>query len=87
MTSDPLALYLTAGRTLHPWMDAAVAFVWWTAPGVALIGLIYAALTAAAATRRTIRRRRARLLTIRDLERLANGDPRYTHDQPRKETP
>ncbi|MFI9598869.1 hypothetical protein ACIHCX_03140 [Streptomyces sp. NPDC052043] len=86
---NTLALYLAAGRSLHPWLDQAVAFVEWTAPGVGLIAALYAALAGIAAIRRGIRRLRDRRhgWSLRDLERFANNpdDPRYANTPARKE--
>lgn len=89
MSPDPLALYLAAGRAVHPWLDTAVAFVWWTAPGVFLIGAVMAigGLTRAVATRWRIRR--ALRSTIRGAELyLYRPELRPVidhHDQPREE--
>lgn len=92
-----LAVCLAAGRALHPWIDNAVRFVWWIAPGVAFIGLILAAgglWNAAAAIGRRIQAHRNRTVLPpaadnqpgTDLEALETCQ-QILNPTPRKEKP
>ena len=98
MTLD-LAVCLAAGRALHPWLDNAVRFVWWIAPGVAFVGLLLAASgvwNALAAIGRRIQAHRNRLVLPPAPDNQAGTDPELLEDcrrlwtgshQPRKEKP
>lgn len=92
-----LAVCLAAGRALNPWIDNAVRFVWWIAPGVAFIGLILAAgglWNALAAICRRIRAHRNRVALPPAPDNQPGTDNRaletcqqILNPQPRKEKP
>ncbi|MDQ0809898.1 hypothetical protein QFZ63_001612 [Streptomyces sp. B3I7] len=96
MTTD-LAVCLAAGRALNPWIDNAVRFVWWIAPGVAFIGLILAAgglWNALAALARRIQAHRNRVVLPPAADNQPGTDTellehcqKILNPQPRKEKP
>ncbi|MGW4825032.1 hypothetical protein ACWEP4_40520 [Streptomyces sp. NPDC004227] len=95
--TDSLALYLAAGRHLHPWLDHTVAAIQLFLPGVLLVigfhaaGGIWRAITAA------VRRYRTRRHVPAAADNQPGTDPidlwhcrhilAASNDQPRKETP
>ncbi|MFB7736237.1 hypothetical protein ACFC08_17990 [Streptomyces sp. NPDC056112] len=97
MTADTLALYLAAGRSLHPWLDTAVWFVLWTLPGFLFVAALYVLVGAVQALTAAVRRYRTR----RHVPAAADNQPgtnpidlwhcrhilAASTDQPRKETP
>ena len=89
-----LAVCLAAGRALHPWIDNAVAFVWWIAPGVAFIAVLYAASRPLAAIGRRIQAHRNRVVLPPAADNQPGTDTellehcqQILNPQPRKEKP
>ncbi|MFJ6559909.1 hypothetical protein ACIQMV_08510 [Streptomyces sp. NPDC091412] len=93
--TDSFALYLAAGRTVHPVLDTAVWFVLWTLPGFLFVTALYGLVGACQALTAAIRRYRTR----RHVPPAADNQPGTSHedlwhcrhiyaasnDQPRKE--
>jgi hypothetical protein len=89
------AVCLAAGRALHPWLDNAVRFVWWIAPGVIFVGLLHAAGRPLTALARRIQAHRNRLVLPPAPDNQPGSDTRaletcqhlWNGSQPRKEKP
>ncbi|MFE7233971.1 hypothetical protein ACFVAF_25545 [Streptomyces sp. NPDC057596] len=94
MTADTLALYLAAGRHLHPWLDTAVWFVWWTLPGFLFVAALYVLVGAVQAVTAAVRRYRTRRHVPAAADNQPGTNPELLRDcrriltasnQPRKE--
>ncbi|MFF4791904.1 hypothetical protein ACFY2M_19545 [Streptomyces sp. NPDC001276] len=100
MTADTVALYLAAGRHLHPWLDWAVWFVLWTLPGFLFVAALYVLVGACQRLAALVRRYRTRHHLPAATDNTPGTNPELLRDcrriltastdqpaRPRKETP